>query len=102
MKKTLNIVRCLTMKNRKILFDAPFFMFVQKHNCPNCATNLTTKKVKKIVNSKSEEAKDFDFSAIDARFFGDVEFTWYVFYCEHCDIEISCKELKKYEFAKKR
>ena len=90
------------MKKRKILFDAPFFMFVKKHNCPKCATVLTTKKLKKIVNSKSEEAKDFDFSAIDARFFGDVEFTWYVFYCENCDIEINRKEMKKYEKAQKR
>ena len=85
------------MKNRKVIYDAPIYMFIKKHYCPECATVLKTKKVRKIVNSKSKEASGFDFGFIDVFFHGDVEFTWYVFYCENCHVEISRKEMKKHE-----
>ena len=68
---------------------------------------MKTKKVKRVVNSRSEEAKDFDFSAgagtelIGGRLVGDVEFTWYVYYCDNCNIEITNKDMRKYEREKK-
>ena len=64
---------------------------------------MKTKKVKRVVNSRSEEAKDFDFSAgagtelIGGRLVGDVEFTWYVYHCVNCDIEITNKDMRKFE-----
>ena len=85
------------MKNRKLILDAPYYMFVRKHTCPHCTTVMTTKKVSKTINSKSEEAKDFDFSHAEISLHGDVEFTWFVFHCEKCNIDISRKEMKKYE-----
>jgi hypothetical protein len=91
------------MKNWKIILDSPFFMFCKKHLCPKCSAVLTTKKVKKVVNSKSEEAKFFNFSSDSGGYlFGDVEFTWYVFHCEKCNVDISLQEMKVHEKAIKK
>jgi len=86
--------------NWKINWDSPFYMFIRKHKCPNCSSILKTKKVSKIVNSKSEEAKNFDFSfPCDGYLVGDVKFIWYVFHCDVCNAEISKREMKELESA---
>ena len=94
------------MKIKKFKYEAPIGMFLKKHYCPECSTVLKTKKIKKIVNSESEEAKDFDFSTDDGTFqgylVGDVEFTWYVCHCANCDIEITNKDMRKLEREGKR
>jgi len=91
------------MKNRKLILDSPFYMFVKKHYCPRCSSVLRTKKVSKIVNSKSAEAKNFDFSHCgDANLYGDVLLTWYVFHCECCGLEIGRKQMKSIEKKKKQ
>jgi hypothetical protein len=46
-------------------WSRPFWVRFKKHYCPNCKGLLTTTKVSKIVNSKSDEAKNYDFSAGD-------------------------------------
>jgi len=90
------------MKNIK--YTAPIGMFIKKHYCPKCSNILTTHKIKKIVNSESEEAKDFDFTsdAIDAmgHLVGDVEFIRYVYRCGNCDIEIINSDMIKHEREK--
>jgi hypothetical protein len=91
------------MKNWKIMIDSPFFMFCKKHTCPKCSTILKTKKVRRVVNSKSQEARYFDFSSDSGGYlFGDVEFTWFVFHCEICNIDISLQEMRKYEKDRKK
>jgi hypothetical protein len=83
--------------NKSILYDSPIFVFKKLHKCPNCTHSITPRKIKKIVNSKSPEAKEFDFSAGDSYLVGDVEFTYYVFYCEYCNKEYKIKEIINYE-----
>jgi len=83
--------------NKSILYDSPIFVFKKLHKCPNCTHSITPRKIKKIVNSKSPDAKEFDFSAGDSYLVGDVEFTYYVFYCEYCNKDYKIKEIKNYE-----
>jgi len=79
--------------------EVPMGMFIKKHYCPECSAVLKIKKVKRIVNSRSAEAKDFDFSAVAGPYHldGDVEFIWHVYYCANCDIEITNIDMRKFE-----
>jgi len=91
---------------KKFKYEAPIGMFIKKHHCPKCSNKLEVKKIKRVVNSESDEAKDFDFTSYDgfigARLVGDVEFTWYVYHCTNCDIEITNKDMRKHERENKR
>ncbi len=58
--------------------------------------------VSKIVNSKSPEAKDYDFSVGDTFFVGDVEFRTRYFYCPNCLLDISFQEMKKFEKGERK
>ena len=46
----------------------PFYVHLKKHVCPKCGSKAELRYVSKIVNSKSPEAKDYDFSAGDRRY----------------------------------
>jgi len=83
--------------NKSIFWDSPVFVFKKSHKCPNCAHGIIPKKIQKIVNRKSPEAKEFDFSCGDSYFIGDVEFSYYVFYCAYCNKEYKINEIKNYE-----
>ena len=73
-------------------WSSPIFC-MKKHNCPVCGRLLEKVKVSKVVNSRSEEAKDFDFA--DAC--GNVKFIWTEFHCAHCDQNYKIQELKRLE-----
>lgn len=50
----------------KYIYDAnPFYVHWKKHVCPKCGSKVELRYVSKIVNSKSPEAKDYDFSVGD-------------------------------------
>ena len=83
--------------NKSTCLDSPLFVFKKTHKCPDCTHSIVPKKVKKMVNRKSIEANEFDFSMGDSYFIGDVEFTYYVFYCEYCDKYYKINEIKTYE-----
>lgn len=86
----------------KYIYDAnPFYVHFKKHVCPKCGGKVELRYVNKTVNSKSPEAKDFDFSVGDSFFVGDVEFRIRCFYCANCLLDISFKEMKKYEKEKR-
>lgn len=89
--------------NKKYTFDSPFFVHLRKHYCPNCQSLLLVKRIRTVVNSKSEEAKNFDFSSATGDFDlkGNVEFIYEVFFCSSCKKDFSIKEIKKYERGKK-
>ena len=72
---------------------------LKKHYCPYCGSLLEVKEKKQIVNSESEEAKHFDFTSMfeGGSLFGNIEFTWDIYYCARCQIEISISDLKTYE-----
>lgn len=82
----------------KYLYNAnPFYVHFKKHYCPKCGVKLELKYVSKIVNSKSPEAKNYDFSVGDTFFVGDVEFRERYFYCPKCLNKISFKDMKNIE-----
>jgi uncharacterized protein YbaR (Trm112 family) len=85
------------MKNKKFIIDSPIFVFKKIHKCPNCKQEIIPKKIKKAVNSKSMEAKEFDLSCGDSFLTGDVEIYYHVFYCENCNKEYEIKDIKNYE-----
>lgn len=58
---------------------------------------LTTTKVSKIVNSDSEEAKDYDFSSVDAYLVGNIKFIWTEFLCTACSKTYSLQEIRENE-----
>ena len=86
----------------KYIYDAnPFYVHFKKHFCPNCHKRLQISYVSKIVNSKSSEAKKYDFSIGDTFLVGDVEFRIKCFHCIDCRLDISFQEMKKQEKSKK-
>jgi len=87
------------MLNRKWILESPYYVHHKKHYCPVCNEQLLVRRIKKIVNSKSPEANDFDFtfSGGGGFLFGNVEFSYEAFYCKNCDREISIKEMKLIE-----
>lgn len=92
------------MKNKKWILEAPFYVHCKTHHCPSCQSEVTVRRIKKTVNSKSSEAKNYDFSfAGDGGcLFGDVEFSFEVFYCLVCQKEITIKEMRTYEKKEKK
>ena len=91
------------MKNAiKYIYNAsPFYIHWKKHFCPNCGNKVELRYVSKIVNSKSPEAKNYDFSLGDTFLVGDVEFRTKCFHCIKCAVNISFNEMKLYEKYKK-
>jgi hypothetical protein len=85
------------MKNKIIMLDRPIFVFKKIHKCPNCSNKIIPKIIIENINTNSEEAKNYDFSAGDSFLIGDAEYKYYVFYCEYCKKEYKIDEIKKYE-----
>ena len=87
----------------KNIYDAnPFYVHLKKHFCPECGNKLELSYVSKIVNSKSPDAKDYDFSLGDIFWVGDVEFRTRYFHCTNCQLDISFQEMKKHERNKQK
>lgn len=72
----------------------PFFFFKQ-HYCPKCNEKLKVVKESKIVNSKSPEAKNYDFSLGDTYLRGDVKFIFKKLECPKCKIHFTPEEIIK-------
>lgn len=75
------------------IWTRPLFVKWGKHHCPSCGSDLTKIEVSKIVNSKSEEAKDFDFSSGNTYMIGNVKFIWTEFFCASCNQNYSVNEI---------
>ena len=63
------------MKNIKYTVTHPIFVFMKKHFCPHCKAALTVETAHHLVNSRSEEAKNYDFSTEDGKMIGTVDFS---------------------------
>ena len=89
---------------KQIKYSLPLGMFVGKHYCPACEGVLIPKKHEKTVNSKSSDAKDFDFNTdagdFGGRLVGDVTFTWYMYWCQHCECEFTNAAIRSHERKK--
>ena len=75
---------------------SPYFI-LKKHNCPNCCGLLVKKKKEKVVNSFSEEAKNYDFFSFDSYLLGNIKFITYYFECPDCKTIFELNELVKFE-----
>ena len=84
----------------KRTFQNPFYVNFKKHYCPDCNVRLIKIKVSKVVNWKSEEAKNFDFSACDSFMIGNIKFIWTEFQCPECKRQITIDEMKRIEKEK--
>ncbi len=85
------------MKGIQRIYKNPFYIHIKKHKCPDCKSELYVIKVTKIVNSKSPEAKYYDFSSGDTYLVGDVKFIWNEFECGLCGRRISIDKMKEIE-----
>lgn len=87
----------------KYTYDAnPFYVHWKKHVCPKCGSKVELRYISESVNSKSPEAKGYDFSVGDTFLVGDVEFRTRCFYCPKCMINISFQEMKRFEKDKRK
>ena len=86
----------------KRMWDSPIYTHFKKHICNVCGGLLDMVQVSRVVNSKSPEAKDFDFNSGDGNLFGNVKFIWDVFLCPKCNIQTSIQEQQKIEMKQKR
>ncbi len=89
------------MTGKRYFNNDVFYTVFKKHYCPQCGLKMMRMKNSKIVNSKSPEAKNYDFSLGDSYMVGDVEFIWKEFYCPKCEKHISVEEMRKIEKAQK-
>lgn len=74
-------------------FSRFFWIRLKKYCCPDCKNQLKAIKVSKVVNSKSEEARNFDFSSADTYLTGNIKFVWTEFKCSACKKIYSISEI---------
>ena len=97
------------VKLRKVIFfmkihgikrewSHPIFC-IKKHYCPYCNEGLEKTKSETVVNSKSEEAKNYDFSSGDSFLVGNIKFIRTVFRCNKCGKTYTIKEVKENEIT---
>ena len=72
---------------------------IKKHYCPHCNEMLEKTKTETVVNSKSEEAKNYDFSQAggDGYMMGNIKFIRTAFRCNKCDKTYSIEDLLEIE-----
>jgi len=70
---------------------------IGKHYCPYCNELLQIKIKEQVVNTESEEAKNFEFYAYGGSLGGNIDYKWDVFYCASCGIDISTGDMYRYE-----
>ena len=70
---------------------------LKKHYCPYCNERLEKIKTETVVNSDSEEAKNYDFSSGEGFYTGNVKFIKTEFRCNKCGKTYNIKELKNSE-----
>ena len=80
-----------------------YYLFIKKHYCPTCQNLLERKKREKIVNSRSPEAKHYDFSADDGvHAIGNIKFITYYYECLRCQTIYETPELQWLEKTKRK
>ena len=93
----------MKIHGRKWIFPSPFWVNLRNHFCPDCDSTVTVTTESKVVNSKSPEAKDFDFSDAcgDGNMVGNIKFTWTIFECPVCKRRFRIEEMKRIEKEEK-
>jgi len=88
-------MRCVL--NYKWTFKRIIFSYFKKHLCPNCKERLKVIWINRVINKKSPDARNHDFSSFNSYFFGDVKFFWNEFKCKKCGKIISAEDLYNIE-----
>jgi len=84
------------------IYKNPFYVNFKKHYCPACKIALKKLKVSQIVNSKSKEARNFEFEFGESFMIGNVKFIWIEFQCPLCKTRFSIDEMKQIEKAQRK
>lgn len=94
-KEVLFLMKVLGVKRE---WSHPIFC-MKKHDCPHCNEILEKTKIETVVNSKSEEAQNYDFSQTggDGYMMGNIKFIRTAFRCNKCDRIYSLEELLEIE-----
>ena len=72
---------------------------MKKHYCPSCNERLEKTKTETVVNSKSEDAKNYDLSCSDGFVVGNIKFIKTVFRCNKCNTVYTVEEVRDSEIA---
>ena len=72
----------------------PFFVY-RKHFCPKCGEKLRVTKNVRIVDSASDEAKNYDLSSGDGFMVGNIKFIRTEFRCRACEKTYSIDEVRQ-------
>ena len=83
------------MNGKKFICNDVIGTFFKKHKCVDCKVKLKRKKVSKIINTKSKEAKNYSFHINRNTITGDVEISWYEFGCPVCKKSFTVEELEE-------
>lgn len=78
-------------------YNCSWFYLRKRHFCPNCKAVLQRKKREVVVNSESEEAKNYDFSCVDTYLHGNIKFVTFYFECPCCRTAYEIRELNTLE-----
>ena len=70
---------------RVFLSRGIYHAYIKKHFCPDCNTKMERHYITTTVNSRSPEARKYDFSLLRRR--GDVKFTIIHFVCPECGLD---------------
>lgn len=83
-------------------YNCSWFYLKRKHFCFNCKNLLERKKREIIVNSESDDAKNYDFSCVDSYLHGNIKFVTFYFECPNCGKNYEIIELKNLEKMHKK
>ena len=82
------------ISGKKFICNDVVGTYFKKHKCPKCKEKLERKLVSKIINTESEEAKNYSFHIHRNTISGDVEISWYEFECPICKKSFTVEELE--------
>jgi len=81
----------------KRIWKSPYYVNRKEHFCPACDEQLQKITVSQIVNRKSPEARDFDFSSFEGSMTDNVKFIWTELKCPKCENQLTIDEMKRIE-----
>ncbi len=83
------------MSGKMFVCDDILGTYFKKHQCVYCKVKLKRKKVSKIINTKSEEARNYSFHMHHNTMSGNVKISWYEFECPVCKKSFTLEQLEE-------